>query len=156
MNERNTRMLFSVALAIAAYLVVLLFGFLGFALVGAGHGSGIFGYLFYSPVIGSQGSHFCLGLVIWPAVGLLLPWARSLIVSCLVLILLGFSYYGIFQDMMADISETGTTSYAIKVMKSTPDLVFLIVSVFALMQIAILGSLVYLRISKPKNTSPTG
>ena len=58
--------------------------------------------------------------------------------------------------MMADISETGTTSYAIKVMKSTPDLVFLIVSVFALMQIAILGSLVYLRISKPKNTSPTG
>jgi len=155
MNERNTRILFSVALAAAAFLVALLFGFLGFALAGVGHGSGIFGYLFFSPVIGGNGSYFCFGLIIWPVVGLLLPWARDIIVSCLVLILLGFSYYGIFQDVMADISETGTTSYAVKVMNTMLGLVFTIVSVFVLMQIAILVSLVYLRISKPKNIRST-
>jgi hypothetical protein len=154
MDQQNTRIMFSVALATAMFLIALPFGFLGFALAGAGHGSGIFGYLFFSPVIGGQGSYFYLGLIIWPVIGLLLPWARNLFVSSLVLILLGFSYYGIFQDMMADISETGTTSYAVKVMKTMPDLVFLIVSVFVLMQIAILGRLIYLRISKPKITRP--
>lgn len=156
MIKRNTRIMISVALAAAAFLVALLFGFLGFALAGAGHGSGIFGYLFYSPVVGGNGSYFSFGLVIWPVIGLLLPWARNLIVSCLILILLGVRYYGIIQDMMADISETGMTSYAVKVVKTMPDLVFLIVSVFALMQITILGSLIYLRISKPKKTRSIG
>jgi hypothetical protein len=148
--SKKSRIMLSIALAGTAYLIAFLFGFLGFALAGAGHGSGIFGYLFYSPVIGGQGSYFCLGLIIWPIIGVLIPWARSLIVSGLVLTLLGCSYCGIIRDMLGDINETGTTSYAIKVMKTMPDVVFLIIFVFVLMQIAIAIGLIYFRISKPK------
>ena len=151
MIDKDTRTMISVVVAMLFYVIAQLFGFLGFALAGAGHGSGIFGYLFFSPVIGTAGHHIYLGLVLWPAIGFLLPWSKNLIVCCLVLILLGFIYFGIFRDMAADVNEAGTTSYAVKVIKTVPDLVSLIISVFVMMQIAIFGNLIYLLISKPCN-----
>jgi uncharacterized membrane protein len=51
------------------------------------------------------------------------------------------------KDVLADIKEEGT-AYALKVMDAFPDLVWLIISVFGLVQIAIWGSLIYLRASK--------
>ena len=148
-KDQNSRMLFSVALAMSAYLLAQVFGFLGAVLIGAGHGSAVFGYLFFSPIVGFTGRHIYFGLVLWPAIGFLLPWSRKSIVSCLVLILLGIIYFGIIQDITTEINEAGTTSYAVKVWKTFPGLVALIVSVFGLMQMAIWGSLIYLRASKP-------
>jgi small-conductance mechanosensitive channel len=148
MNKHNTRVLLSMVLAISAYLIAQLFGFLGFALIGAGHGSGIFGYLFYSPVVGGHGSYLYLGLIIWPSIGILLPWARNPLVSCVILILLGCDYFGLIRNISADITEAGTASYAINLMKQTPDLAGVIICAFVLCQMAVIGSLIYLRTSK--------
>jgi hypothetical protein len=146
-NDAGTRKLFSITLAMVAFILAFMLGFLGLAFSGAGHGSGVFGYLFLSPVVGFPGHHFVLGLVLWPAIGGLIPWARNLIVSGIVLLLLAFTYWGIMKDMSADIKEEGT-GYALKVMDAFPDLVWLIISMFGLVQIAIWGSLIYLRASK--------
>ena len=147
-DKYDIRIAMSVILAVVAYLIARLFGYLGFALIGAGHGSGVFGYLFYSPVVGIPGAHHYLGLVIWPCIGFLLPWSRSIVASCLILLLMGICYCGLARDIFADFRESGTTSYAEKVIKEVPDIVCVIVSVYVLIQIAIIGSLIYFRTRK--------
>ena len=145
MSKYQTKIILSIVLMLVALITAKLLGFFGFALSGAGHGSGIFGYMFYSPVIRVQGVLVPGGLIIWPAIGLLLPWAKNICITCLVILLMGISYTGIIRDMLADIDEAGTTSYALKTIKELPHLVVPIISVFLLVQFAIIGVLVYLR-----------
>lgn len=145
MSKYQTQIILSIVLMLLALVAAKLLGFLGFALSGAGHGSGVFGYLFYSPVIRVQGVWVSGGLIVWPAIGLLLPWAKNTYITCLVLLLMGISYTGIIRDIMADIEEAGTTSYALKTIKESPHFVVPIVSVFLLVQFAIIGFLFFLR-----------
>jgi hypothetical protein len=148
---KKSRLLLSFVLAAMTYLVAFALGLLGFSFIGAGHGSGVFGYLFFAPVIGMGGKHYFLGLVIWPAIAFLLPWARSWLATVFALVLLGFGWFGVYHDITADIAGTGTTSYARKVMDAFPDLVILIVVSFAVMQITILGSLARSRFKKNRS-----
>ena len=143
MSKYQTKIILSIVLMLVALMTAKLLGFLGFALSGAGHGSGIFGYLFYSPVIHVQGTRVSGGLIVWPAIGLLLPWAKNIHITCLVILLMGISYTGIIRDMLADIDEAGTNSYALKTIKELPHLVLPIISVFLLVQFTIVGVLVF-------------
>ena len=148
MQNVKNRLVLSFSLAVTAYLVTWLFGFLGSALIGAGHGSGVLGYLFFSPVVKMAGHYVYLGLLFWPLIGFMIPWSRNIFISAAIIIVSGICYCGIVRDISADMISAGTTSYFFKVYKDLPDLVALIILAFFVMQASIWISLFLNRFSR--------
>ncbi|HET7624592.1 MAG TPA: hypothetical protein VFM25_04945 [Verrucomicrobiae bacterium] len=144
------KLLLSAIFAVSAFIFTHVFGFLGEALAGAGHGSAILGNLFLSPVYEiKSGAFIAFGPCIWGIVAAFLPWTRNWYASLSIVILLFIAYCGAAWDIAVDVKETGTISFAYELFEKIPEIAIPLVVVYGLMQ-----AIVYWRIisTKPLNS----
>jgi hypothetical protein len=122
------RAVYSVLGGVVGILFSFGIGFLGGTLAGAGHGTGVFVALIVAPEP--------FGILIWPAIGVLLPWSRNLSVAIVILTLLMVQYGGVAMA----ISDASTAPIS-RVMQSAPGLVWFIILSYLSVQLLIITCL---------------
>lgn len=105
-------------------------GFLAAALTGAGHGSALPLALIASPEP--------LGFLIWPTIGIFIPWVKGRpVVIAIIVLLLALNYV----TALAVIAKEGSV-YLIKTFRLEPALVSVVILTYLGVQIAIVSALV--------------
>lgn len=113
----------------------VVYGFVGYSLSGGGHGSGVFGELVSAPEP--------FGFLIWPCVGLLLPWRGRCYIAIIIVLLLMVNYIGVVVVFL-----TNDNYYVVKTAKAVPLTVIFVAGSYVALQLVIATSLVRLLLGK--------
>jgi hypothetical protein len=105
-------------------------GLFGFLFAGAGHGTDFFGRCIWSP--------HGFGILIWPCIGLMLPYANSRRAALAILLLLCANYVGIVFEWILEEDRY----YVFHVFKAVPLFVSLLILSYVTVQVAILWKVI--------------
>lgn len=101
---------------------------MGIAMFGAGHGSSLFWALVASPEP--------FGFLVWPVIGIGLPWVKKRWIKYLIILLLVGNYIGVACNVYREDSE-----YLIRTFRSEFVLSNLLLGAYVTAQVAIIGFL---------------